>query len=424
MGFPVWEIPYVGGWLIVAVLSTFFAVAGFFAAGQGLFMVILERRAHRDGDQPLLSFLQDWSRLYMLVTVVGIAGVGTGLWMVTSLVEPRAAGVLHALFFWVWAMLWVLALMLVSSSLLYYSGWGATHPAGHAVLGRVMSVSAWLALFGVTGVLSFMLTPGQWLKTGAVADAFFNPSFNATLVVMAGTALGLSGLFSLVAACDADPLRLRVALVRTSSVFVITGFVLVPAGMAWQVAVIPEAARALAGGLTASSVALYAALALSLIITAITLTGPFNRPEGATRSMSLLLLLLGLTVTTAHGRLLESNRRPYLIPGYLYSNGIGVAEAARMNRTGFLYGALKAGAVIRKPGAELFRYQCMTCHTMDGHRAIRPLVEGWDARTVDAQLGRLERLRGSMPPFIGTARERWALATWLAEAGSRKEKRR
>jgi hypothetical protein len=423
MGYPVWEIPYAGGWLIVAVLSTFFAVAAFFVAGESVFMAILERRAHRHGDQPLLSFLQDWSRVYMLMTVVGIAGIGAGLWSVTDLAEPRAAGVLHALFFWLWATLWVLALVLVSSSLLYYSGWGAMHPWGHAALGRVMAVSAWLSLFGVTGVLSFMLTPGEWIRTGAFADAFFNPSFNATLVVMAGTALGLSGLFSLVAACDTDPARLRGALVRTSSAFVIAGFILIPAGMAWQSAVIPEAARILARGpLTVSVVAFYGALSLSLIITAIMLTGPFNRPEGATRSLSLLLLVMGLTVTTAHGRLLETFRRPFLIPGYLYSNGIGVTEAARLNRNGFLKAASYARAS-RGAGAELFRFQCMTCHTIDGHRSIRRLVEGRDAATLDRQLARLERLRGSMPPFIGTPEERRALAEWLASIEPGKAKR-
>lgn len=43
------------------------------------------------------------------------------------------------------------------------------------------------------------------------------------------------------------------------------------------------------------------------------------------------------------------------------------------------------------------------------------MIYGWDEKMIDQALQRLHRLRGFMPPFVGTEDERKALAKWLAK---------
>lgn len=92
----------------------------------------------------------------------------------------------------------------------------------------------------------------------------------------------------------------------------------------------------------------------------------------------------------------------------------------------------------RDAGAEVFKLQCFACHTVDGYLAIRPLVGGSSVAAIEGILGRLARpvtatgepaewtdprlhletLRDRrMPPFVGTDRERHALAVYLAALG-------
>jgi len=89
-------------------------------------------------------------------------------------------------------------------------------------------------------------------------------------------------------------------------------------------------------------------------------------------------------------------------------------------------------------GREIFRLQCRACHTEDGYLAIRPLARGMSAAAAGGLLNRLARpvdaagqavawndpnlrlttWRGRrMPPFVGTAEERRALALYLAVLG-------
>lgn len=425
MNYPVWPIPWLGNGPLLTLMYFGFAVASHFAAGGSLIMVLLEHKAQREGNQPLLWFLQNWSRFFLLMTMIVCVVLAVGCLQVTAVTQPAVFSALVRILFWVWGMIWVLVLVMVAAALLYYSGWGVVAPGHHLALGWIFVGCAWAALFITNGVLSFMQTPGEWLKTGKLVNGFFNESFNPGLLVHGGTALGVAGLFSLVAGVAADLPRLRTALVRMSSGFVAGGFFLLPLGEAWGVAVLPPEVRAfLSGPVGALNLCFYGSILISVVVFLFVVTGPLNRPESCTRALALLLLILGLVVAFASGWARQSFRAPYAISGYLYVNGIGQAEAAAMNRDGFLKSARYAGARLpaAKPqaaGRELFRMQCMTCHTVSGFNPIRRAVKGWDLTTIERQLKRLEELAGHMVPFVGTAEERGALAEWLAEEGAR-----
>jgi len=427
MSFSVWDAPGLAAPL-KSVLVFLFAIGGYFAAGGSLLMVLLEHKAHREGNQPLLSFLQDWSRFFLLMTVVICAVIGVGIWLVLGLTEPWAVMVHARVLGWVWGVVWALAVVQVSAALLYYSGWGVTAPGHHLATAWIFVAAAWLTLFALNGILAFMLTPGTWVATGRLADGFFNDTFNAGLLIHTALALLLGGLFTMVGATETEPPRVRHTLIRGAAGFALVGSGLLPAGTGWQAAILPPAAReALLAPGSLSLVLFYGALALAIVMFLFIAAGPLNRPEGCTRSLALLLLILGFGVTFASEWNGEAARLPHLIPGFLEVNGLDPRDLPRYRAEGFLPGAAYARVrrVGRDPlpaGRELFRLQCQGCHAVRGYNSVVRLIQGWDVATIDHQLGRLEALRGSMPAFAGSSEERHALAEWLAASGKESRK--
>jgi mono/diheme cytochrome c family protein len=116
----------------------------------------------------------------------------------------------------------------------------------------------------------------------------------------------------------------------------------------------------------------------------------------------------------------EGARKPFVITGYMYSNGIRVAELDARNAEGLLAKARWAG-LDRRPvsaGEQVFRAQCQMCHSLDGYLAIRPLVAGQDAEGLGGLLEALRGGRPGMPPILGTEAEVTQLATYLADLGA------
>lgn len=91
-------------------------------------------------------------------------------------------------------------------------------------------------------------------------------------------------------------------------------------------------------------------------------------------------LLLGFVTTGATEWVREAGRKPYLIHGCLYSNGI-FAGQERQFASGLLPAARRARvkevdpAGPLKAGAEVFRLHA-SCHTVAGYGAVKPLVTG------------------------------------------------
>ncbi len=423
MQFPVWEIPWVGAELPRALVGHALALAAHVVAGSSLLMVLLEHRAQREGNQPLLSFLQNWSRFGLFMTAILGAGLAAGLWFVVAVTQPWAAFALARVLFWVWGIVWVLGAVALAGTLLYYSGWGVTPPGHHLAAGWIVAGAAWLGLFTLTGIQAFLLDPAGWLKSGELSDGFFNPAFNPALLMHTGLALGLGGLFLLVAATEAEPLRLRGILVRAGASFACLGFLGLPAGAGWEAAVLPatarEALRSCAGPV---DIVFWGGIAVSCLLAAFAAAGPLTRPEGAARPQALLMLALGLGVAVAFGWTWQAARGPHVAAGWLEANGLQPGEIHTLRAEGFLANArwatVKTTADAGRAGGELFRLQCAACHTLTGHRGLLALVRGWDQETLVRHLDHLPSLRGAMPPFAGSAEERRALARWLVAQGA------
>ena len=138
----------------------------------------------------------------------------------------------------------------------------------------------------------------------------------------------------------------------------------------------------------------------------------------------------------------EDLRKPFVIGGYMYVNAVRVAPPAgaalpapvrddaflvdALNRTGVLKAArwsrVSSGLTgldqAEAEGRELFRLLCTSCHSVDGHLAVRPFLTGKSQAALTTMLSHLDTWRGRrMPPFVGTEGEKAALAIYLARLG-------
>jgi hypothetical protein len=85
------------------------------------------------------------------------------------------------------------------------------------IIGWIYFVFAWLSLFVINGIITFMLTPGAWLTTGKFWDAFFNPTFWPSLILRSCISVALAGLYSQVVAARCRPAEFRVRMVRQTA---------------------------------------------------------------------------------------------------------------------------------------------------------------------------------------------------------------
>jgi hypothetical protein len=424
MNFPIWDLPLLGGGMLIGMVAILHVFVSHFAVGGGLFLVLTEARARREGDAGLLAYVRGHSRFFVLVTLVFGAVSGVGIWWTIGLVHPSATSALIHTFVWGWAIEWTFFLTEIAAALVYYHGWDRLDRRTHLAVGWVYAVSAWLSLLVINGILTFMLTPGRWLETRSFLDGWLNPTAMPSLLIRTAVCVALAGVYALLTASAVEDRALRLRVTRHAAGWVLAGVApLAPLG-AWYIANIPPLAREISmGGAPAVTLFAAASVALSGALVLIVWFGPFRRPQDANAVLVAVIAALGLGVTGATEWVREAVRKPYVLYGTMYSNGIRVKDVPRIREQGALVAAKWTTLdTVRvedrmRAGYELFRLQCRACHTIDGYNGIRVLVKGWRYEFLDHQLEHLNELKGFMPPFVGTAEERRALSAWLYGLG-------
>jgi len=402
---------------LVAILHVF---VSHFAVGGGLYLVLTERRAIRTNDTALLEYVKRHSAFFVLVVLVFGAVSGVGIWWTIGLVNITATSALIHIFVWVWAIEWVFFLVEIVAAFLYYYGWDRLAPRTHEIVGWIYFVSAWLSLFMINGILTFMLTPGQWTETGSITHAFFNPTMLPSLIIRTAVCVALAGLYGLLTVSMESPVALREKTVRYAAKWVLVGMAVIPFGGLWYIASLPPMAREISmGGAPVVTIFAGASIALSVFLVAATFLGPFLFPRSFHVTFAFVLVALGLITTGVTEWVREAVRKPYIIYGYMYSNTIRPTDMSKLEQTGFLSNVKwslmtpEDHADPLRMGEKVFRWQCQSCHTLNGFNGIKFAVKGWNRDFLDFQLRRLNELKGFMPPFVGTDAERRALVEWL-----------
>ena len=449
MNFPAWDLNGINGGLLIALIAVIHVFVSQFAVGGGFFLVMAERKGHREGSARILKWVHRHTRFFLLLTMVFGGLTGVGIWLVIALISPAGVSLLVREFLYAWAAEWVFFLGEIIALLLYAASFarcreGRMTPKDHMILGLGYCLFAFASLFIINGIVSFMLTPGDWASGGGFWSALFNPGFWPALVFRFGLSLVLAGMFGLVTATAITDDETREDMVRFCAQWICLPFVLMVLGGVWYANILPEAVQNAMQRRTSDIRPFIRSFLDSIPL--LFLAGMFlfmRMPRKAYRPYVVLVLLLGFTVAGSFEWIRETARRPWLVHGFMYSNGITLADGQKMNEQGVFatsgwarLRALGSGAVsgravgvadgVGSPatltveererfGRFLFTQQCSSCHGMGAPMLdIVPRVQGRGEEGVSALLAAQGVISPYMPPFFGTEEERLILARWLA----------
>lgn len=426
MNYPVWYLPGVGGGTLIAVIAVTHVFVSHFAVGGGLYLVVSEHLGLREKNQDLLDFTRRYAKFFLLATLVYGSLTGVGIWFVISLVQPAGTSLLIHNFVFGWATEWVFFVVEITAITVYFYTFGRMEPRAHMAVGWVYFAAAWLSLFVINGIITFMLTPGGWTGTGNFWAGFFNPTFWPSLLFRTLIAISLAGIFALMATAYSRTPEIKRSMTRFSGWWAVLPLVAAaPVGW-WYLQTLPEEARrmVLQANPTIQSAldhGLYALGGLAVLVLIFTLL----RPAWHNRVVSFLILTCALIVMGAFEWTREAARRPYIVngsAGVMYSSGIASAELEKINQQGFLatagWTAVKEvrDETLLMAGEEIFKFQCYACHTIGGlNNDILARTAGFDFESMLDYIDNIHEIRYFMPPFAGTKAEARALAAFIVQ---------
>jgi mono/diheme cytochrome c family protein len=469
MNYPIWDIPASG--LLIAGVAIIHVFISHFAIGGGLFLVLFELKARREGDSDLLGYVQLHSRFFLLLTLVMGAVTGVGIWFTVGLVHPQATSTLIQVFVWAWAIEWVFFFVEIAAAMVYYYGWGKLSPKSHLTVGWIYFVAGWMSLFVINGILTFMLTPGGWLGNRSLIDGFFNPTFWPSLVGRTLVAIGLAGVYALFTSSFLKNPELKKRIARYSATrWVLPAALLLPFSVAWYLGAALSAGVPVAGVLGSQSngffsivsailmrssssgypVAQTAALisiGACVLIIVLTLGFAVVFTRGLRPVVAGLILACGLMAFGGSEWVREDLRKPYVIGQYMFVNGIRLPSRTGLGPSSgngssldsfsiqntSKVGVLQVSKWITPSGArdddtndtaaeptdnlivqgrQVFKLLCSSCHTVGGHLGIRPLVEGQSRESVQEVLSNLARPVNSIGESTSWSDPNLQLSTW------------
>lgn len=418
MNYPAWIINGFDGGLLIAIVSILHVYISHFAVGGGIFLIVTETIARRRNDEALLASVKSFTRFFLLLTMVAGGMTGVGIWFTIALVQPAGTSALIHTFVFGWATEWVFFIVEIVALLFYHYMFDKLSAKAHMIVGWIYAAAAWLSLAVIDGILAFMLTPGKWISTGSFWDGFFNPGYLPSLLFRTAIALMIAGLFGLIAALRAPKKSaLRAFLTRYASAWIVLPMILMLASGWWYF----SASNAELGGKMFSGFWFIqgywtAILALSIVLFAGGIALLIRVPGALSPVVVGLLIAVGLGWMGSFEFLRELARKPWVVPGYLYSNSVLAKDLPRIDEEGWLANA-KWARKDSKPeaGADMLASQCLPCHTIGGRRDLRTRTAGFDVQTLEEMLETIGQT-GYMPPFAGNAADREILANYIMRA--------
>lgn len=423
MDYPVWYLPEIGGGTLIAMIAVAHVFVSHFAVGGGLYLVFAERKGLREGNREILNFTRSHARFFLLMTAVFGAISGVGIWFIISLVNPVAVSLLIHNFIFAWASEWVMFGVELVAIFVYFYSFDRMEPRTHQAIGWIYFVSAFFSLFLINGIITFMLSPGEWPDHRDFWDGFFNPTFWPSLWFRTSVACMLAGVYAfLTTACLGDP-KLKLTMTRFSGKWVLVSMICTLAAGFWYLRAIPGKALILVEGAspTIQMTLQWGAWAIALLIVA-TCILVLLKPSLHTIPLSIIVFISAFVFMGSFEWTREAARRPFAINGILFSNGLLPGDMDRLNRNGFLpsipWSTVKEARSEDdlEAGRELFRFQCYACHTAGGgNNDIIARARGMSHETLEGYIANLHRIRYFMPPFAGSDQERGALAAYIVK---------
>ena len=408
MLYPVWE-PFISNSLLIAIIAIVHVFVSHFAVGGGLYLVLAEIWARKKNDQGHLAYLVKHSKFFALITLVFGAVTGVGIWVTIGLIHPVGTKWLINNFVWGWATEWVFFFIEIAAAMMYYYGWQKMKASTHVAIGWIYFAAAWLSLVIINGILSFMLTPGDWLASGNFWDGFFNPTYWPSTLFRTCISLIMAGLFATLSVAKEKDIQLKIRVMRRNGLFILGPLILaIPLGL-WYYKALPGAITAGIFPGSVTSIALQVMIFASGLLFLLTLLGTIIFPKHSGYVSAAVLMLCGLMAMGGFEWSREAVRKPFIIYDFLYSNNLLVADAATLPAAQPMTISYSTG----DRGRDVYLNSCRSCHTLDGYHSLNDKLAGVEEDHIANIIPLLPNYLGKMPPFVGDADDAAALAAYL-----------
>lgn len=431
--YPIFDIPALGGSMLIAAVAIFHVFISHFSVGAGFFVAAAERKAIKAGDKETISFLKRFGFMVLLVPYVLGTVSGVGIWFAIALVNPRATSLLIHQFVWDWAIEWVLFIIEIVTIYIYVFYWDKMSPKSHNRLGWIFAGCSALTLVVINAILSFMLTPGSWQPFDAGFlnyKAILNPTYVPTTVARFVMSLALAGIGAVVLVTFDKKRSMDVCKKITALAykFMLPAILCLPLGVLVFTRMSERAQTFLMGAAAPMTIFLMFGMASFMILFFAAALSLYRKDYTPSTLGAILLCLLAFVCFGAMEFVREGVRKPYVVEGFMYSTGVTVAEYEDVDTTANIQKTQQAGILSAAPwalignesdnpqlekGQAVFKAACLRCHSVDGYNAMRPLIKGWSSDTIRESLDKMHEIKSSMPPFPGTENEKDVLTVYL-----------
>jgi cytochrome bd-type quinol oxidase subunit 1 len=421
MNYPVWQIEFLGGGFLIAVIAIIHVYIAQFAVGGGLFLVLTEHLAYRRNDQGILDFVRKHTKFFLLLTMVAGALTGVGIWFTISVLNPAATSVLIHTFVFAWVTECTFFVVEIVSLFIYYYTFNKLSRRDHLIIGWIYFGAAWLSLFTINGIIDFMLTPGAWIENNNFWSGLFNPTFWPALFFRTFFSIIIAGLFGFMTASFLKDQELKTTMLRYSAKWLLVPFVLFLVSSWWYRAALPPHIEVI---IFQKMPQLRPFITLFMVCSGLVILGglimAIRMPTGLSRIMAAVMLIIGLMYFGAFEFLREGGRRPYIIYDYMYSNASRkndqdqIAETGVMNTAKWIEHKRVTTTNVQAAGRELFNVLCLSCHSIGGPlNDISQQVRRSSPEELNLIFTTMGRERPYMPPFAGTEFEKQVLIHYL-----------
>jgi hypothetical protein len=377
MNYPVWELYYLNSGTLIAIIAVLHVFVSHFAVGGGIFLWLTDLKSLRENNQELRFYVRKHIWFFLLITMVFGGVTGVGIWFIIALSSPWATSILIHTFVFAWAIEWVFFIVEIISLLIYHYKFDTLSNKIRLRVAFIYALSAWLSLFVINGIITFMLTPGQWLQTYNFWDGFFNPTNLPSLVFRTGVCIMFAGLFGFITAVFMPQSDFRTKLLKYCAKWLYMPLPFILISGFWYFYSIPENARITNFWLNRqTSNAVNAFLISSVLLYLLTILFIIKTSRRFQQVTVFILLLIGLLWIGGFEYMREYARKPYVIYGYMYSPSVLVKDEEFLNKEGFLkhskWSKIKEVTEENKieAGRELFNLQCLSCHSIRGVKTI------------------------------------------------------
>lgn len=429
MNYPVWYLPTIGGGFLIALIAITHVFVSHFAVGGGLFLIFAEKKGYKEEDEGVLEYTKRHAKFFLLITMVFGSISGVGIWLIISLVQPAATSLLIHTFVFGWATEWVFFVIEIVAAFAYFYTFGKMERNTHIKVGWIYFFAAWISLFLIAGIISFMLTPGAWVDNPSFWKGFLNPSFIPSVFFRTFVATMLAGAYGLLTASFLKDIKLKEKMSSFCGKWTFVSLVLaIPAGY-WYLSMLPEVAKSLVLGKSPTiKIAYHYGFYAILIVMAIALLIAIIKPKLNYKPVALTAFICAFIFMGAFEYTREGSRRPFVINKVMYSNGILVKDVEQINKNGFLKTAKWVRTkeiediTLLKAGEEIFINQCYACHTIYGfNNDLVERTKSMSFSALNAYLKKMHKIRIFMPPFVGNEKEMEALSAFIVKELQNKE---